>query len=426
MHFPMSISQIELLNGSNFRKWKTDIELNLGILDYDHVLKEDPPEELTQTASREAKEKYEKWYKHNKMALIMIKKSMTENMKGSIPESEYAKVFFNSIAEKFKISDKAETNNLMKSLMRMEFNGRGSVREFIMKGSDIAAKLRGLNISVEDSFLVYMLLNKLPDEYDNLKSLYKTQKEQWSVNELISLCVEIEDETKKKGKEIAVNLVTKVQHKKKFGDNYHKGSTSKLTVKHNNHKGKSSKSAIVMQCFFCKRPGHFKKDCEGFKAWLTKKGDFLFKPVFNLETNDFIPDNSWCFDTGSPIHIVNSLQGLSSITIPNKNETKVCTASGQKVAVKAVGIVRLVFRNNYVLELNNVYCIPSISRNLISGSQFVSNNGFKFSSDNKSMLFYYISVCFGQAKLIGGYWFVDCEFVIIHVLFQMKIKVFSC
>lgn len=75
MHFPISISQIKLLNGSNFRKWTTNIKLNLGILDYDRVLKEDPPEELTQTASREAKEKYEKWYKHNKMALIMVKKA---------------------------------------------------------------------------------------------------------------------------------------------------------------------------------------------------------------------------------------------------------------------------------------------------------------------------------------------------------------
>ncbi|PRQ35627.1 putative RNA-directed DNA polymerase [Rosa chinensis] len=272
MHFPMSISQIELLNGSNFRKWKSDIELNLGILDYDHVLKEDPPEELTPTASREAKEKFEKWHKHNKMALIMIKKSIPDNVRGGIPDSEYAKEFFNSIAEKFKISDKAEINNLMKSLMRMEFNGKGSVREFIMRGSNVAGKLRGLNMAVEDSFLVYMLLNKLPEEYDNLKSLYKTQKEQWTVNELISLCVEVEDEVKKKGKEISVNLVTKMQHKKRFGNNCNKGSTSKLTVKTDNNKGKSSKPAIVMKCFFCKKPGHFKKDCEGFKAWLTKKG----------------------------------------------------------------------------------------------------------------------------------------------------------
>ncbi|XP_062028409.1 uncharacterized protein LOC133744264 [Rosa rugosa] len=178
----MSINQIELLNGSNFKKWKGDIELNLGILDYDHVLKENPPAALTESSSREAREKHDKWYKHNKMALIMIKKSMHENVKGSIPDSELAKEFFNSIAEKFKISDKAEVQNLVRSLARMKYNGKTSVREYIMKGSDIAARLRALNMAIDDSFLVYMILDSLPNEYSQLKTLYKTQKEKWSIN----------------------------------------------------------------------------------------------------------------------------------------------------------------------------------------------------------------------------------------------------
>ncbi|GAB2268284.1 hypothetical protein Dimus_038703 [Dionaea muscipula] len=263
MQFPMSINQIELLNGSNFKKWKADIELNLGILDYDYVLKENPPEAVTPTSSKEAKEKYERWSKHNKMALILIKKSMSDNVRGGIPDSENAKVYFASIAEKFKISNKAETNNLMKSLMSLEYKGKGSVREFIMKGSDITSKLRDLKMPVEESFLVYLLLNKLPDEYDHLRTLYKTQKENWSVNELISLCVEVEDEMKKKGKPITVNFV---KNKK----NWHKGSTSKLAPKPDINKSKSIKPP--MKCFFCKKQGHFKKDCEGFKAWLNKKG----------------------------------------------------------------------------------------------------------------------------------------------------------
>ncbi|GAB2297497.1 hypothetical protein Dimus_038475 [Dionaea muscipula] len=163
-----------------------------------------------------------------------------------------------------------------------------------------------------------------------------------------------------------------------------------------------------MKCFFCKKQGHFKKDCEGFKAWLNKRGTFL-KPVFDLESKSFLLDNSWWFDTGAPIHIVNSLQGLFGITIPSKNETRVCTANGQKVAVKAIGSVKLQFNNNFVLTLEDVYYIPSISRNLISGSRYVSKHGFTFSSNDKTMQFYYFSKYFGNAEVIDGHWLVHCD-----------------
>ena len=43
-----------------------------------------------------------------------------------------------------------------------------------MKGFDIVGKLKDLNMIVEEPFLVYMPLNSLPDEYDHLKTLYKT------------------------------------------------------------------------------------------------------------------------------------------------------------------------------------------------------------------------------------------------------------
>lgn len=81
----MTISPIQMLHGSNFKKWKSDIELNLGILDFDHVLTEDPPAALPANPTRERKEVYERWYKHNKMALICIKRSMTDNVKGGVP-----------------------------------------------------------------------------------------------------------------------------------------------------------------------------------------------------------------------------------------------------------------------------------------------------------------------------------------------------
>ena len=61
------------------------------------------------------------------MALIMIKKSMSENVKGSLPDSDLAKVYLNSISDKFKVSNRAKTGKLMKTFMSLEFDGKGSV-----------------------------------------------------------------------------------------------------------------------------------------------------------------------------------------------------------------------------------------------------------------------------------------------------------
>lgn len=73
----MNTNQIELLNGSNYKKWKGDVELSLGILDYHHVLQEDPSAPLAAKSSKDAKDKFHNGHKHNKMELILMKKSMS-------------------------------------------------------------------------------------------------------------------------------------------------------------------------------------------------------------------------------------------------------------------------------------------------------------------------------------------------------------
>lgn len=272
----MSINQIELLNGFNYHKWRGDIELNLAILEFDHVLKNDPPTEPAATASKDVKEKYLNWMRHNKMALICIKKSMNSSVMGSIPDSEYAKEYMHSIAEKYKVSNKAKTGRLMNKLTGLKYNG-GSIREYIMKGVDIAEKLKGMKMNIEEPFLVFLLLNSFPEEYSHLKSLYNTQKEKWSVNELISICVQEEEDRAKKGKEVDINYISKPKNKKHFPN---KDGASSSGIKHDLNKGKPHKSGGPMKCFFCKKTGHFKKDCDGFKNWLKKKGTFLLKAVF--------------------------------------------------------------------------------------------------------------------------------------------------
>ena len=81
--------------------------------------------------------------------------------------------------------------------------------------------------------------------------------------------------------------------------------------------------------------------------------------------------NTWWIDSGSIIHISNTLQGIRNLRKPVGSEHNVL--SGNKVGshVDSIGIYNLVLDNVYVLDLDRTFYIPSFSRNLILVSRLV-------------------------------------------------------
>ncbi|XP_068328158.1 uncharacterized protein [Pyrus communis] len=132
----MNFSSIETLNGSNYKKWKQDIEILLGLMYYDLAIREEESATLIEESTIEQKVKFEKWEKSNRMGLLIMKKAMTET-----------------------------------------FNGTTSVREHILKMVHTAGKLKELEVPISDQFLVHMALNSLPAKFGQLKVSYNTQKE---------------------------------------------------------------------------------------------------------------------------------------------------------------------------------------------------------------------------------------------------------
>lgn len=56
----LNFTNIETLIGSNFKKWKKDIEIVLGLMDLDLVLKEDMLAALTDASTATQRNKFEK------------------------------------------------------------------------------------------------------------------------------------------------------------------------------------------------------------------------------------------------------------------------------------------------------------------------------------------------------------------------------
>jgi hypothetical protein len=59
-------------------------------------------------------------------------------------------------------------------------------------------------------------------------------------------------------------------------------------------------------CYFCKKEGHIKKDCQKYIKWLERKGNLISLVCYE---SFFVkaPNNAWWVDSGSTIYIVNSV-----------------------------------------------------------------------------------------------------------------------
>jgi hypothetical protein len=59
------------------------------------------------------------------------------------------------------------------------------------------------------------------------------------------------------------------------------------------------------KCLHCKKYGHIRKECDEFKAWLTKKGNDFISFIDESFFTD-VSSNTWWIDSGATVHVTNS------------------------------------------------------------------------------------------------------------------------
>ncbi|KAG6495773.1 hypothetical protein ZIOFF_043600 [Zingiber officinale] len=129
------IASIETLTGSNFKKWNEHIRLVLGVMDLDYALRVDKPTPLSNTSTQEEKSAYEKWERSNRLSLMIMKGSISSDIRGDVPDSENAKDFLNSVEEQFQSSSKALATTLIIKMVTSKYNRLGGC-EFLLLDMD--------------------------------------------------------------------------------------------------------------------------------------------------------------------------------------------------------------------------------------------------------------------------------------------------
>ena len=170
---------------------------------------------------------------------------------------------------------------------------------------------------------------------------------------------------------------------KPFGKNKGKNKPSfSKPVKSTTFKKKKPNKA-ELGCFTCGELGHFSKDCPDRADRRGKKGSKSVNVVTTSNTDGYgnlltvlsvFQTPCWWIDTGANVHVCSDISMFTSYQVAR--DSSVLRGNGSHASVRGVGTVDLKFTSGKIVQLRNVQHVPTMNKNLVSGS-LLCRDGFK-------------------------------------------------
>ncbi len=148
-------------------------------------------------------------------------------------------------------------------------------------------------------------------------------------------------------------------------------------------------------CKWCKKKGHYQKDCPDFLKHLIKKGE----DIITFEDESLYISylkSTWWVDSGAIIHVANSLQRFHTRRMLTRGERCIRVANGVEAEVEAIGEHPLELNNSFTLHLQNVLYVPFLSRNLVYVS-CLADDGYNCFFDQQLCSIIFKNKCVGLA-----------------------------
>lgn len=202
-----------------------------------YVIKETPLAPVTQ-----------KWIDDDSEARTTIGLFLEDEQMEHFNGCESAKEAWEALEKHHRKSTVLATKILYKKLFRTSLSETGDAEKHVNELLAVANKLSGTDDALTDKLIASVLLSSSPDSY-NL------------------LIMGIGGRTSELTIKFVKELVIDEYKRRKSNDNFSSAEASETAMKI--HSSKASNDKV---CFFCKKPGHIKKNCFKYKAWKKNQG----------------------------------------------------------------------------------------------------------------------------------------------------------
>jgi hypothetical protein len=253
-------SENKLDGDSNFREWKTRIDLILAKNKVLDIMKG----KIMEPEFEEGKEKepqnvavMEKFKDSDINAMSIIVESIKYHLIPYISHLDSSNKMYDSIANLFSVRNIGQVMSLKNELCDMKMNDDDNIISYFVRISHIRDQLQAIEEIISEKELVNIVLNGLPKTWDAFSASMNTRKEYPTFKELWTRCAQEEsrisakEKPQKKYNDQAFTTIFKnFRNKRKFSSR---------------KKPNQEKDMSEIQCFNCRKYGHYKNHCPEMK-----------------------------------------------------------------------------------------------------------------------------------------------------------------
>ncbi|CAB0006643.1 unnamed protein product, partial [Nesidiocoris tenuis] len=341
----MSVAKIDRLDKDNYQTWKLQMEAVLVKNDAIGYVNGKIPKPDEKANPQELAD----WEVGDMKAKADLILAISASELSQITGCETSREVWLKLQSTYQSKGAARKATLLKHLLNTRMNDEDDVRGHMTDFFDTVERLKTMEVEIHQDLLAVMLLNSLPDSYENFKCAIETRDDFPSVDQLKIKILEQNDSRKERSKASANALMAK----------------KKIQPKRSTEEKPPNSKPFRFKCNFCQKKGHKSSDCDKKKSHYARNTEESQLAFREQALNVSLP--KWCIDSGCTSHMCNEAGRFSSLD--TSDHTRVNLANNDSTDVNGKGTVKMCVSVNgkkQVMSLHNTLHVPELRSNLLS------------------------------------------------------------